>query len=295
VSQKISPDRSASGLPPQLDPDDFPSMPDHVAFRRDGAAPARKRLRRRRAHAVHGTPLWSWPLTVFGVLVVLAGAWWVTNSPVFDLRELRLQGAERLSLDEVKAIAGLDDRTNVLWLSLAEVESRLEGNPWILEASVERSLPSTMSLSILERIPVAAVRGDGLPMLVAADGTVLGHSGEPPGLPLLEGAVSELRPGQRLGAAPELRVAAALPRPLRGRVEGIEVDDDGVLALSLEGGVQSLYGDATQAAEKGQALLAVLRWAEAAGVPVGSVDVRVPAAPALLPGKPSSVDDSRDH
>src|SRR5207247_2046509 len=80
------------------------------------------------------------------VLVVLTGACtvWVINSPVFRLRDLRVEGARHLSLAEVRRLAGLTDGTNVVWTSGSRVAERLERNPWVRSAPVRKGLPAGM-------------------------------------------------------------------------------------------------------------------------------------------------------
>nr|MBA3728995.1 FtsQ-type POTRA domain-containing protein [Actinomycetota bacterium] len=201
-------------------------------------------------------------VTVTGLAGLLAGGWWVTNSPVFDVRSLSVSGNLQLAPGEVSRLGGLGEGTNVLWFSPGAVEARLERSPWVLSADVTRTLPSTIAVSIRERTPVAVLPGR-TPLLLAADGTIL-DTIEPSvsRLPLLEGVPAGLRAGQRISPdTPALLAAAALPPPMRARVETVGLDAEGQLTLGLSGGGEVTYGDATRAAEKGDALLAVLLWA----------------------------------
>jgi hypothetical protein len=53
--------------------------------------------------------------------------------------------------------------------------------------------------------------------------------------------------------------------------------------MTLWAGATVIYGDTSQAEEKGLALRALLRWADRHGVVPATLDVRAPARPALLP------------
>lgn len=223
-------------------------------------------------------------VTITGLAGLLAGGWWVTNSSIFEARSLSLAGNRQLTPGEVFRLAGVGEGTNVLWFSPGEVEARLERSPWVISADVSRTLPSTIAVHIRERAPVAALPGR-TPLLLALDGTVLDPA-EPSAspLPVLEGVPVGLRAGQRISAeTPALLAAAALPPTLRPRVKTVGLDAGEGLTLYLRGGGEVTYGDATRAAEKGDALLSVLRWAARHGVQVGSIDVRAPIAPALRP------------
>ncbi|CAN5169195.1 hypothetical protein BH20ACT24_BH20ACT24_01400 [soil metagenome] len=223
-------------------------------------------------------------VTVTGLAGLLAGGWWVTNSPVFDVRSLSLSGNRQLAPSEVSRLGGLGEGTNVLWFSPGAVEARLERSPWVLWATVTRTLPSTIAVRIRERAPVAVLPGR-TPLLLAADGTVLGTIDQSASrLPLLEGVPAGLRAGQRiLPGTPALLAAASLPPSLRPRVATVGLDSEDRLTLRLSGGGEVIYGDATRAEEKGDALLAVLLWATRHEIRVESIDLRAPIAPALRP------------
>jgi cell division protein FtsQ len=227
-----------------------------------------------------GGPLRSWGILLLGLGVLAASGWWVTNSPLFDLRTLHISGNSHMSAGEVTRLGGLDDHTNVIWFSAEKVERSLEGDPWIRVAHVSRTLPSVISIVIEERIPVAVVMPGG--WLVAGDGTVLGQAGEGVRLPEIDVPGADLRPGAQLsGIGAELAVLGSLPSNLLRLVS--KATSDGSLSIVLRSGVIVNYGDPSSLTEKSLALQAVLTWAARNGVQPGSVDVRAPGSPALVP------------
>jgi len=241
-----------------------------------GAGPAR---RQGLAVAVGGR---RWPAAVVGLALVMAVAWWVTNSRVFDVRTLRVDGNAHLSSEEVVRLAALTDGTNVLWMSTGEVERRLERHPWVQSADVSRTLPSVVAISVRERRPVAVIGGPR-PLLVAADGTVLGEAGPSARLPLIE-APGEHGVGSRVDASmPQLSVARALSADLRDAVASVSTGAGPTITLELRTGVRVLFGEPSGAPAKVEALASVLRWAARKGVTPEYIDVRVAAAPALMP------------
>jgi cell division protein FtsQ len=215
-----------------------------------------------------------------GVAVVLGAGWWVANSPLFDLRSLRVEGAEHLSFPQVTRLSGLTEETNVLWLSAGTVERRLERNPWILDAVLSRRLPGGVTIKIRERVPTA-VTGGPQPMLIAADGMVLGAAPRSVRLPAIAAPTAAVRVGQRLPVSPELAVAAALPLELGRRVAAVAHDPDGSLVLQMRDGTRVLYGNGLDVRAKAEAVRAVLAWAASHGLHPTYVDVRAPSAPAL--------------
>lgn len=234
--------------------------------------------RRGRAFALWG----RWPAGVVGLALLVAVAWWVTNSRVFDVRTLRVDGNVHLSSEDVVRLASLTDSTNVLWMSTGEVERRLERHPWIQSADVSRTLPSALSISVRERRPVAVVHGHRS-LLVAGDGTVLEEAGPAARLPLIE-APGPHRVGSRLDpSTAHLSVARVLSADLREVVASMSTGAGPSIILELRTGVRVLFGDPSAARAKVEALASVLRWAARNGVVPQYIDVRVAAAPALMP------------
>lgn len=221
-------------------------------------------------------------LTVAAVLAVLASGWWVTNSPLFHLRSLRLEGLRHLSAPQVRSLAGVTPSTNLFWLSPSMIARRVERSPWVSEASVSRVLPSTLVIRVTERRPVAILAGRRL--LVAGDGMILGPNPGGLRLPVLQAPRDGVQPGMRLASAfPGLGVARGLAPDLLASVARITADREGEATAVLRDGTTAMFGQPVMVPAKSRALQSVLRWAARSGVRPRYVDVRAPAAPALLP------------
>jgi cell division protein FtsQ len=217
---------------------------------------------------------------VLAVAVVLGAGAWVSNSPVFDLRNLKVDGNAHLSVAQVARLSGLTGQSNVLWLRSGSIERRLVRDPWVLHATVTRHLPSGMTIEIVERVPAAVTAGDPA-MLVAGDGTVLGRATSTTELPLIVPPSGGITVGERLPVSTELAILAALPDSLRPLVTTVTRKADGSLALLMRDGVTVYYGDASAVAAKAEAFHAVLAWAIRSHVHPLYVDVRAPGAPAI--------------
>jgi cell division protein FtsQ len=224
------------------------------------------------------------PATIaLGLALITAAGWWVTNSPLFDMRRLRVTGNRHLSDVQVARLAGLSRATNVMWLRSRAIAGRIEQNPWVLRARVSRTLPGTVTVAVQERRAVAVVQARGRSVVVSGDGVVLGRVSSRTRLPEIELPEAPVDTGARIGSTPAQLVAArALPAGLRRRVARV-VQTRGSLTLVLRDGVRVLYGDASQAAAKARALASLLSWAGDRGIRVDYIDVQAPAAPALLP------------
>lgn len=214
------------------------------------------------------------------VMVGLAG-WLVANSALFAARDIRVLGNVNLTAYRVQELARLGVGDNLLRIRTDEAVRSLERNPWVARASVDRSLPSTVVVRIVERRPAAWMRDRGGHVVVAADGVVLGRSSERPrGLPFAGRSEEVLKPGARAGNAKVLRVAASLPPDLGQRVKSIRLEE-GQVVLAIRAGGEARYGPPTSLPAKHRALISVLGWARKQGVDTGVVDVRFPRTPSL--------------
>ena len=91
----------------------------------------------------------------------------------FRISEIALAGEKEISRNEILGLAGITDRSSLLFLDAARTRSRLLANPWIFDATVLKLYPDRLRIEIKERKPFARWQKDGRVALIAADGTVL--------------------------------------------------------------------------------------------------------------------------
>src|SRR5438093_1020200 len=138
-----------------------------------------------RGGSANDVPGGRWIVVAVVATALLAGAWWITRSPVFAARRVDVTGTSHLTRGAVIRLADVHHGTNVFWLNTGAVRRRLERDPWIASAQVSRSLPSTITIRIDER-RLAAVMADGSGYrIVASDGTILGRAATPGSYPEL--------------------------------------------------------------------------------------------------------------
>lgn len=150
------------------------SAPADRRFRRAHVKPARRRRTVLRAVA---------PLVrhlVLGALVVYAayrGAGVVTHAHVLQVDRIVVHGNERLSKGEVLgALNGLRGE-NLVWTDLDQWRQKLLATPWVRDALLRRSLPSTVDVTITERQPVGIGRVRGGLYLVDETGVIIDQYG----------------------------------------------------------------------------------------------------------------------
>lgn len=95
------------------------------------------------------------------------------NLAGFRISEIVVHGEHQLGRAQVLGIAGITDRSSLLFLDPAKARQRLISNPWIVEATVLKLYPSRLSIEVKERKPFALWQKGGQVYVIAEDGTVL--------------------------------------------------------------------------------------------------------------------------
>lgn len=120
----------------------------------------------------------------------------VLESPYFSVREIQVRGAEKVSGDEVIAMAGLRRGMSIWRLDLAAIEKKIGQHPWVRRVFVRREFPRRIIIDVQERTPKAIVALRKL-YYVDAEGMLFKEvgPGENVTFPLLTGlAVEQLSP-----------------------------------------------------------------------------------------------------
>ncbi|GAB4169316.1 MAG: cell division protein FtsQ/DivIB [Rickettsiaceae bacterium] len=73
----------------------------------------------------------------------------------FILEKVIIEGQKNTSLKDIVDSLQADKGEPIFLVSLTEVKARLEENKWVKAAIVERKLPSTIYIAVIERTPIA--------------------------------------------------------------------------------------------------------------------------------------------
>ena len=144
---------------------------------------AKRRAFLRWSGLVAGTALIGWAI-VMGMFY---------SGPVLEtlleIQEITVEGARRIDKQEVIDLMKLKPGTPLHHVVLPEIEDRLESHPWIKEATVARVPFHELHISVIERKPMAVVRGGTENFLSDGEGHVLAHlaQGDEEALPLVTG------------------------------------------------------------------------------------------------------------
>ena len=101
----------------------------------------------------------------------------VAHAGVLQIDDIVVRGNGRLSNNQVLAALGGLRGENIVLTDLDAWRRRLMASPWIRDASLRRSLPSTVEVVVTEREPIAIGRISGELYLVDERGTVIDQYG----------------------------------------------------------------------------------------------------------------------
>jgi cell division protein FtsQ len=191
------------------------------------------------------------------VLLALVGTWIVAFSSVFGVRSVQVRGNHVLTVAQIRQAAAIKGGTPLVRLDTGAVTRRVEQLPDVASAQVSTSFPSTVVITIEERLPVGYVRRDGQAVLVDRTGDQYRAVAAPPaGLPrFVIGAGSQARATGAAIAA----VAAALPRSIARQVRSIDALNPSSITLVLSRGRVVQWGSADRTADKARLLPVLLR------------------------------------
>lgn len=231
---------------------------------------------------------WRW-IGAIGLasLVLAAAVVALARSPLLRVREVRVEGLTHGSPARIVRLSGLSEGDPLVGLDVGAVRARVERDPWVARAEIDVDLPSTVTIRVTERVPIAVVDLGSGPVLVDAQGAAIAR-GAGAGLPeivLAPAWVERLRAGDPQGPGPSVsavaRALGALSRAALERVVQARFSPGSGLELVLREGVRVIYGPPRELEAKAEALARVLRWAEETGARLRSINVVAPSVPAV--------------
>jgi cell division protein FtsQ len=169
---------------------------------------------------------------------------YLDDSSGFRVERIEVAGNERLTQEAVLERAGLAPGSSIFDVDILAAKQRLLLDPWIVRASVEKRMPATVVVRIVERRPLAVLTGEGALHLVAEDGSVIGvtRTADVPDLPVLTGFDLARRRTDPVGLRDELEAAASLLRLL----DEVKLPGQRTVAevhRSVRGGFDVIAGD----------------------------------------------------
>lgn len=97
----------------------------------------------------------------------------LANAAGMRVIAVRLSGNRQLHNEDIMALAGIGERTSVLFFDPIGARDRLRASPWIADATIQKLYPNELLVSIVEREPFARWQRDGQIVVIARDGAVI--------------------------------------------------------------------------------------------------------------------------
>ena len=259
-----------------------PSAPPRPGSEKPGLIDPRFRQRLIEVRRLEGRRRLRVVLILAGFLVAGLLAWATARSPLLDVDHLRVTGAVHATPTSISAASGVHTGMAMVDVDEGGAVRRLQALPWVLRAQVGRRWPASVTINVVERVPVAGVPAQAGVAVVDRTGRVVTVGpAPPPGLPVLLGLPPAGPAGTRIGgrAADLLAVAQAMPPQVTQRVAGVAAAEGGQVELRLKPSGVVRLGPPDQLAEKMLATQTVLTQVDLTRLAV--LDVRVPASPAI--------------
>jgi cell division protein FtsQ len=211
-------------------------------------APADKRFRRAHLKPGRKRASWAWwqwrVVAAAGVLALVGyathrGFDGIAALPMFRVQRIVVHGNHRLSNGDVLSLLDGLRGQSLLAVSLDEWRGAVMTSPWVADALLRRTLPSTVDVSVHERTPLGVGRINGSLYLIDDDGAVIDLYGPQYAdldLPIIDGLSSA--PGDPDGTRAMLvrRLLDALRvRNMAARVSQIDVSDSRNAVVLLDG------------------------------------------------------------
>jgi len=81
----------------------------------------------------------------------------VTSITIFSLKSIEVSDTVHLKRDEILGLAGIEPGTDLLRMNLKRMGDHILQNPWVETVRINRYFPDTVSIAVIERVPVAIV------------------------------------------------------------------------------------------------------------------------------------------
>lgn len=208
-----------------------------------------------RGSASRKLPRWAAAIAVVSVLVLLA--WVIGFSGVLGVRSVQVRGTRSVSAAQVREVAGIRPGAPLLRLDTSAILRRVAALPIVRSAQVSTSYPSTVTISIQERVAVGYRFAPGGVSVLDRDDVAFRSSKTPPkGLPRIDVSGGAPLNSDRMDAA--ATVAGSLPAALARKVALITAPTPESVTLRLSDGRTVLWGGTDHSADKAKLLPALI-------------------------------------
>lgn len=212
-----------------------------------------------------------WLITAAVFVIVGLAGYAVLFSPWLTADHVEVSGEEILDAEQIESAGAVDLGTPLARVDLDEIQARVSALAPVESVEVHRSWPHTVSIDVVERTALVAVRQGDSWWVMDADGVVFRETGEPEaGLPKVTfAAQADLSARQEVAS-----VVSALPAALLADVRQVSARSMDSITLAMKDGTQIKWGSADETDRKAAVLALLLKKVKAQ-----TYDVSVPERP----------------
>ena len=176
-------------------------------------------------------------------------------TPVKSARSVAVTGIGAVSREEVIEAAQVRLGTPLLQIDTGAVADRVAGIRRVASARVQREYPSTLRVTVVERVPVVVKDFPDGPHLFDRDGVDFATAPPPPGLPYID--VDNPGPADPATRA-ALEVMTSLRPEVAAQVSRVAAPTLASVTLTLTDGRTVVWGTTDRTPEKAEKLAALL-------------------------------------
>jgi cell division protein FtsQ len=203
--------------------------------------------------AVRGLKVLMWSALLSVVVVGLGLLLYFT--PIMSARNIVVTGLGAVSQEEVVTSAAVKSGTPLLQVDTDAVAERVAAIRRVASVRVQRQYPSTLRITVIERVPVVVKDYPDGSHLFDRDGVDFATAPPPPGVPYLEAE----NPGPSDPATKAaLQVMTSLRPEVAGQVGRISAPSVAAITLTLTDGRVVVWGTTDRTEEKALKLGALL-------------------------------------
>lgn len=202
---------------------------------------------------VRGLKLLTWAVVVTVVSVGLGLALYFT--PLMSVRTIVVDGAHAVSQDQVVAAAAVRQGTPLLQVDTDKVANRVAAIRRVASVRVQREYPSSLRITVVERIPVAVKDLPDGTHEFDRDGVDFATGPPLPGVPYLDVDSPGPRDAPTKAA---LTVLTALRPEIAAQVGRIAAPSVASITLTFTDGRVVIWGTSDRTDEKAETLAALL-------------------------------------
>jgi cell division protein FtsQ len=203
--------------------------------------------------AVRGLKVLMWSALLSVVVVGLGLLLYFT--PIMSARNIVVTGLGAVSQEEVVTSAAVQSGTPLLQVDTDAVAERVAAIRRVASVRVQRQYPSTLRITVIERVPVVVKDYPDGSHLFDRDGVDFATAPPPPGVPYLEAE----NPGPSDPATKAaLQVMTSLRPEVAGQVGRISAPSVAAITLTLTDGRVVVWGTTDRTEEKALKLGALL-------------------------------------